>query len=89
MLNRSTIDEGSSLQSSPALSRVHRHLRDLITVACEAYMNTPSKSLCLTRSEYVSDEKLDGKFCMHLNVLVREQDQSAGIPLSLTITAEV
>lgn len=89
MLNHSAIDDGSTLQSSPALSRVHRHLRDLLTVAFEASNNTPSTCLYLTRCEYAYDVKHDGKFSMHLNVLVREQGRSEGTPISLTITAEV
>lgn len=89
MLNHSKIDEGSTLHVSPPLQRLQRNLRDLITIACESYLGTPSRSLCLTRLEYVSDEKLEGKFCMHLRGLVREADHADAIILNLSFTAEV
>lgn len=88
MLNHKSIDEDTTLVLSPTLKRLHNHLRDLIIVACETSMQAPSKSLCLTRLEYVSDEKREGKFSMHLNALVRERDRNAAIPIQLTIIAE-
>lgn len=84
-----TTDEHIDLIGSPALRRLTRHLHDIIRIACEASTNTPSKSLYLTRLQYVSDEKLDGKFCMHFAALVREQDRADAITINLTFTAEV
>lgn len=90
MLNHQSIDVGTTLVLSPTLKRLHNHLRDLIIVAYETSTHRPSKYLCLTRLEYVSDEKADGKFCMHLNALVREQDGSPdATPITLTFTVEV
>jgi len=80
-------DDDTTLQSTPALLRLHRNLHDLIIICAEHYMKTPSKSLCLTRLQYVFDEKLDGKYCMHFDVLVRELDQKDGIPMQVTISA--
>lgn len=88
MLNHFRTEEDTTLVLSPALQRAQRHLRDLITIACENYMQAPSKSLYLTRCEYVSDAKYDGKFCMHLNLLVREQGRDDAITISLNITAD-
>jgi len=88
MLNHSKIDEGSTLLATPPLARLHRHVRDLITIAYERSTRIPSKSLCLTKLEYVSDEKLDGKCSMHFVAQVREAGHADAIPVSLTITAE-
>lgn len=86
--HRTSIDEGTTLLLTPALKRLHRNLHDLILIAFERCINRPSKYPCLTRLQYVSDEKLEGKCCMHFVALVREQEAAESTTINLTITAE-
>lgn len=88
-MSMSTTDENLDLIASPPLRRLTRHLHDIIRIAFETSTNIPSKSLYLTRLQYVSDEKLDGKFCMHFAALVRDQEHGDAITINLTFTAEV
>lgn len=76
----------STLLVTPPSRRLTDHLHDLIIIAYERSTNRRSKSLGLTRLEYVSGENKDGKYSMRLNALVREQDRDASVALHLTIT---
>lgn len=80
-------DDDTTLSPSPALLRLHRNFHDLIIITCEAYMKVPSKCLSLIRLSYVFDEKLEEKYCMHFDALVRELGQKDAIPLHLSIIA--
>lgn len=80
--------KGITLQSSDSYRRLTAHLQDLIICTYERSTNTPSKSLYLETLQYVSAVESAGKFSMRLNVLVKELEHGATIPLSLTFTAD-
>lgn len=79
---------GITLHSNESLRRLSAHLQDLIICTYERSTSTPSKSLYLEALEYVSAVESAGKFCMRLNVLVKELEHGAAIPLTLTFTAD-
>lgn len=83
-----TVD-ATNLRESSQLKRLRAHLHDLIIVALEAYTQTPGKSYSLVRLSYVSDEKHEGKFCMHLDGLVKDLEANANIPMSLTLSVKI
>ena len=80
---------GTSLLASPPLKRLQENLHDLIIIALEAYTQTPGNSYALTKLHYVSDEKHEGRFCMHFDGLVKDLEANVNTPLSLTFTVKI
>lgn len=80
---------GTSLLASPPLKRLQENLHDLIIVALEAYTKTHGNSFALTNLHYVSDEKHEGRFCMHFDGLVKDLEVNVNIPLSLTFSVKI
>jgi len=76
------------LTTSPESRRLTDHLHDLIIIAYEASTTLRSDSLTLTKLEYASGGRSEGKSYMHLSVLVKDLGHAATIPLKLTITVE-
>lgn len=81
------IEEGTTLQSSVALRRLHVRLQDLIIGTYERLTKTPSKLPYLEGLRHVCDESADGKFSMHFVALVRDLKVAGTTTIGLTITA--
>lgn len=79
---------GITLHTNESYRRLTAHLQDLIICTYERCTSTPSKSLYLEKLEFVSAVESGGKFSMRLNVLVKELEHGAAIPLRLTFTAD-
>lgn len=83
-MTHQSIDEGILLPNSPALSRLHRNLEDLIIAAFERFTKVHSKSPYLSRLEHVYDENEGEKFYMHFAAQVKDQKQDATTTIRLT-----
>lgn len=76
---------GTTLRSSPALSRVHHNLHDLIISFLEGYTKVHGRSYSLEAFQYVLGEKLDDRYSMLLTVQAKDLDQGENTPLVLTL----
>lgn len=79
-----TIGDGSTLLPSPQLKRALETMQDLVIIAYEEFYNRPGNSLSLARFQFAYDESSEGKCCTHYDVLVKDHDLNANIPLRLT-----
>lgn len=85
----STIKGGTTLIASPCLNRLQANLHDLIIIAYEAYTKAPGNLLRLDKLVYVSGERLEDKYCMHFEGLVKDLAQHGITTVHLTFTASV
>lgn len=76
---------GTTLLSSPTLSRVHHNLHDLIIAYLEEHTKIRSGSFSLEAFQYVLGERQDGRFSMLLTVQAKELVQNVNTPLVLTL----
>lgn len=81
--------DATNLRASPPLKRLQENLHDLIIIAYEAYTKTHGQSLSLVALHFVSDEKHEGRFCMHFDGQVKDLDLNVNTPLSLTFAVKI
>lgn len=74
---------GITLVPSVQSRRLTEHLQDLIIIAYQRSTNLPGNCLSLIKSDYASAVEQDGKYCMRLNVLVKDHERDATIPLTV------
>lgn len=86
---QSTINGGTTLIASPCLNRLQANLQDLIIIAYEAYTKAPGNLLRLDKLVYVSGEKLEDRYSMHFEGLVKDLAQNATTTVNLTFTANI